>query len=65
MSCRDSGMVKAGKCVRDDSIKQFSIPPHPTYSERSVDQQGVDYMGYTRESYIKEWEESERIHPCC
>ena len=28
---RDSKSAKVGKQCRDDSIKQFSIQPHPTY----------------------------------
>ena len=32
-------------------MKGFSIQPHPTYGERSIDQQGVDYVGDTRDPY--------------
>ena len=31
MRCRIAGHQRAGKQGRDDSIKQFSVQPYPTY----------------------------------
>jgi len=51
MRCRESKSAdKTGKHVRDDSTKQFSILPHPTYfnMERYVG------CGYIPNSFIAE-----------
>ena len=31
MGCRDSTLAKSKETSRDDSIKRFSVQPHPTY----------------------------------
>jgi len=48
------GMIPKNNSVYNlilHTVKGFSIQPHPTYSERSIDQQGVDYVGDTGDPY--------------